>query len=127
MKASKLTEDRDRDGAPRFGPPTRANPLWRVVIVTGALFSMSCLLWITAGFGNPAAPGNRWLNRNGIFLVAVSGAVSVIAAVGAMLVDSIQTRRMQQRHPEADACQTGPASSRFAMELAYRDSEEPPQ
>lgn len=82
--------------APRFGPPTTANPLWRVVVVAGGLFCLSCLLWITAGFADQQAPGNRWLNQNGLLLVGFSGAASILSALGAMLTDSLQTRRMRR-------------------------------
>jgi hypothetical protein len=93
---------------PRFGPPTTANPLWRVVVVAVALFCVSCLLWITAGIGNQEAPGNRWLNRNGLVLIGVTGAVSIVSAVGAMVTDSIQTRRMRESESELlDRSSTG--------------------
>jgi hypothetical protein len=80
--------------APQFGPPTTDNPMWRVVIVTGAVFTVSCLAWITSGFGNPEAPGNQWLGRYGLFLVAGAGLGAIISAVAAMTLDSLQTSRM---------------------------------
>jgi len=98
--AQELPKELGNEAAPRFGPPTRANPLWRVVVVAGALFCVSCLLWITAGFANPEAPGNRWLNRHGLMLIGVTGAASIISAVGAMVTDSIQTTRMRESESE---------------------------
>jgi hypothetical protein len=95
MVPSDATSDRPPPGAPRFGPPTTANPLWRVVVLAGALFCLSCLMWITAGFADQDAPGNRWLNQNGLLLVGTTGVASILSALGAMLTDSVQTRRMQ--------------------------------
>lgn len=92
---------------PRFGPPTTANPLWRAVLLAGGLFCLSCLMWITAGFADQRAPGNRWLNQNGMILVAVTGVASVASALGAMLIDSLQTRRMQQPLAEESAARSG--------------------
>lgn len=85
---------RPPQAAPRFGPPTTANPLWRAVVVAGGLFCLSCLLWITAGFADQAAPGNRWLNQNGLLLVGGTGAASILSALGAMVTDAVQTRRL---------------------------------
>jgi hypothetical protein len=96
---------------PRFGPPTSANPLWRAVVVAGGLFCLSCLLWITAGFADQQAPGNRWLNQNGLLLVGGTGVASVLSALSAMWTDSVQTRRMldsQDRSPDhSDTRRTG--------------------
>jgi hypothetical protein len=96
---------------PRFGPSTRANPFWRAVMIAGGLFCLSCFLWITAGYGDQAAPGNVWLNRNGLLLVGITGGASVVSSVSAMVVDSLQTRRLGQtdraveeaRSPESHA------------------------
>lgn len=82
---------------PRFGPPTTANPFWRVVVLAGAAFCLSCLLWITASFGNPAAPGTQWLNRHGLMLIIVTAAAAISAAVTSMIVDQRQTQRLRQQ------------------------------
>jgi hypothetical protein len=96
---------------PRFGPPTTANPLWRVVVAAGGLFCLSCLLWITAGFADQQAPGNRWLNQNGLLLVGGTGVASILSALSAMWTDAVQTRRMldsQDRSPDhSDTRRTG--------------------
>lgn len=84
---------------PRFGPPTTANRLWRVVVVSGAAFCVCCLLWITAGFADPLAPGNQWLNHHGLKLVAATGIATVGSAVFAMLIDARQTRGMAAKSP----------------------------
>src|SRR5690606_40053490 len=80
--------------APRFGPPTTANPLWRAVVVAGGLFCLSCLLWITAGFADHHAPGNRWLDQNGLLLVGGTGVASILSALGPIVTDAVQTRRL---------------------------------
>jgi hypothetical protein len=88
---------------PRFGPPTTANPLWRVVVVSGAGFCVCCLLWITAGYANPLAPGNQWLNRHGLQLVVATGAATVGSAVLAMTIDARQTRRLLKENSTGSA------------------------
>jgi hypothetical protein len=114
MVHSEETSDRPQPAAPRFGPPTTANPLWRVVVVAGALFCLSCLLWITAGFANQDAPGNRWLNQNGLLLVGATGIVSILSALGAMWTDAVQTQRMRDTQD-----QSPDPSSRVRTERDY--------
>jgi hypothetical protein len=111
---------------PRFGPPTKSNPLWRAVIVAGGLFCLSCLLWITAGFADQQAPGNRWLNENGLLLVGLSGAASIFSAIGAMVTDSVQTRRMLCPPGEQGESQSrGDTSSETAFEQSSIASFDP--
>ena len=94
--------DENPTAAPKFGPSTKANPLWRVVILTGVAFTVSCLAWTASGFGNPEAPGNQWLGRNGLLLVAGTGTAAIVTAVAAMAVDSVQTTRMSAEAQSVD-------------------------
>lgn len=109
MVKSPDTLSEDAPPSPRFGPSTRANPFWRLVLVAGALFCFSCLLWTTASFADPAAPGNRWLNHNGLWLVVVTGVTSIAAALLAMGLDTVQTRQME---PASDSDPDGEPSAK---------------
>jgi hypothetical protein len=89
MDDPKLTSDAAPTEGRQSLPP---NPFWRLTILAGGLFTLSCLAWIAASFGDPRAPVNRFLNESGGLIVGVTGLVVGGAAFAAMAVDRRQTR-----------------------------------
>lgn len=57
----------------------------------GGLFCVSIFAWIAAGFGDPQAPVNRWIDRYGLIVILVETFAVVIAGLLAMALDRSAT------------------------------------
>jgi hypothetical protein len=74
------------------------------------MFCLSLLIWIAAGFGDPAAPVNAWVNRYGALILLTETALVVVVSVLAMVFDRRATLALKQQQEATRASTANSAS-----------------
>jgi len=86
------------------------NPVFRWVVVVGALFAFTAMSMFASSLGHPQAPPNRFFNAYGIPLILVETVALVVVSFIAMAVDQRQSRNpgpSGNEQPTSDAASEG--------------------
>ncbi len=79
----------------------RASVLFQLSAVSAVVFIVTVLALVATVFGDQAAPGTKWLNRNAGRLIAGEVAATLLLGFAAMTQDRRQTLRTRDEAESA--------------------------